>query len=55
MKRRNRPIKFDIQSTEDERWEIIPNTNEEYKISSKGRVFSRKSGRFLKYSCCCGT
>ena len=55
MKRINRPIKFDIQSTEDERWEIIPNTNEEYKISSKGRVFSRKSGRFLKYSCCNAT
>ena len=55
MKHINRPIKFDIQSIEDELWEIVPNTNEEYKISSKGRVFSRKSGRFLKYSCCNAT
>lgn len=37
----------DIQDTEFEHWRIIPNTNELYKISDNGRVFSLKSNKML--------
>lgn len=37
----------DIQDTSDEQWKFIPNTNNLYKISSLGRVFSLKRGKFI--------
>lgn len=40
--------KNDIQDTPNEQWKFIPNTNNLYKVSSLGRVFSLKRGKFIK-------
>lgn len=47
FKQRTPKVKQDIQDTPEEQWKFIPNTHNLYKISSLGRVFSLKRGKFI--------